>query len=460
MDKENMAFALTDSSNAHPPAASKPAARGRKPAAATTTAKGKSGAGKTARGAGARGKKAPADEAEDDDDELMAAPEDSGADSDAQDELDEVVAETQFNEGAPKGKGRKAPAKKAAAGNKAPVRAKEDQADDLEMDEVDEVRRSAKEKKLQAQLDAAKKALAEQQTAFKKLSELRNTRAEEAELRLREIADERQQAAVNTIQTYKTEADVLRSEVASLTEAAYASPRSKAARAESHRVRELEGENAALLARVEESERLRQEEGEAARREAEERERRWERALEREVRETEERVGREAKELREELATARTELTAEISHSKSLQAKLKSAPASLSGTSSSASLPAVSSSAPAATLKLQEEVERLTAHLQLNEDLTGFAVHSVKTEDMGPAYTCVLSDAAGQTGGLNFKLTFHADSTVSYQPDVVAERDAVLVARLPQGMAGYMRFEAERSAEWFKHLFNAVNKVK
>jgi len=97
------------------------------------------------------------------------------------------------------------------------------------------------------------------------------------------------------------------------------------------------------------------------------------------------------------VSTARTELAAEVEHSKSLQHKLKNVPASASLSSSTAA-PAASSGPGSALAKLQEEHDRLTTHLNLNEDLTGFAVHSVKQDDDGATYTCVLSDCAGTTG--------------------------------------------------------------
>ncbi|BGO96950.1 hypothetical protein NBRC10513v2_002563 [Rhodotorula toruloides] len=213
---------------------------------------------------------------------------------------------------------------------------------------------SAREKKLEAQLAATKKALSESQALFAKLSELRETRAEEAEQRLREISDERIK-----------------------------------------------------------------------------------------------------------FSTLRTELNAEVAHSKSLQQQLKSAPS----TSSSAVLPlpaapSTSAATPTDTLKLQDEIERLTQKLNLNEDLTGFAVHSVKQEEMGATYVCLLSDCAGTTGALNFKLTFHPDGTTSYKPNLEAERDAALVQLLSPELQGYMRFGAEMSSEFFKRLFASVNKVR
>ncbi|GAA5835827.1 hypothetical protein JCM11251_007438 [Rhodosporidiobolus azoricus] len=462
-NKEN-AFALTANSNPSSTTTkvTKPATRSRKPA---------TGSGKLKLGAtkGGKGKKGPVEEEEEeeeeegeeddeDEDELMAVA----------DEEETVVLETQFdqpddeNDSGKKARGKKgvvaakkAPAKRGAVSSKVKARAEVDEFEPEE--EVGETKVSAREKKLAAQLEATKKALLDSQAAFTKLSELRSTRAEEAEAHLKEIADERQAAAVKTIESYKSESDALRSEVSSLQATAYSSPRSKFALLESRRVREVEDEKSELKGRVEELEREREE----RERERAEREGWWVGECERKVREVERQVGREARELKQELDTLRTELTAEVSHSKSLQAKLKSLPVS-APSSSLTGVPSTttSSSSSSATAALQEEVERLTGHLNLNEDLTGFAVHAFKQEDVGLAYTCILNDAAGQTGGLNFKLTFHADSTVGYHPNVEPDRDAELMARLPSEMQGYMRFPAEVCAEWFKRLFIAVNKVR
>ena len=157
----------------------------------------------------------------------------------------------------------------------------------------------------------------------------------------------------------------------------------------------------------------------------------------------------------------RAELSAEVAQSKALQQKLKSAPAS------SATAPA-SSAGHGTVDALKLELEQLTTKLNLNEDLTGFAVHSVRQEEQGAAYTCMLNDCAGVSGsrsffplpryerdpgclrtesddqasadtGLNFKLVFHPDGTVSYTPDVEPSRDATLVALLPEVLQGYMR---------------------
>lgn len=62
--------------------------------------------------------------------------------------------------------------------------------------------------------------------------------------------------------------------------------------------------------------------------------------------------------------------------------------------------------------------------------------------------------------GLTFKLTFHQDETVSYQPDVDADRDAALVEVLPAELQKYMRFPAEACGEWFRKLFFRMNKLR
>ncbi|KPV76201.1 uncharacterized protein RHOBADRAFT_52241 [Rhodotorula graminis WP1] len=451
--------------------------RARKPAATKPTTSNK-------RTTTARPKKASS--ASDDDDELMLDDNKSDNEGEGADETT-LVAETHFEAAreteeqaaVPKGRGgkkaataastKKAPVKKAVPAAKkgkatAAAAAVEEEDDETlvrgleEMDMPGE-ELSPREKKLAKQLEATKKALADSQAAQQKLRDLRTTRPEEAELRLREIADGRQQASVNTIATYKTENDSLRAELSSVQETAFASPRSKAARLESQRVHELEQENAALAARVDEVERLRAEEQARAEKDAVEREKKWEKKLARDVKEATQAMEKELVELRAEVSTARAELAAEVEHSKSLQRKLKAVPVSASLSSSTAA-PTASSGPGSALAKLQEEHDRLTTHLNLNEDLTGFAVHSVKQDEDGATYTCVLTDCAGTTGSLNFKLMFHLDGTVGYQPDVNPERDAALAALLPADMQNYMRFAAENCAEFFKRLFAAVNRVK
>ncbi|KWU44082.1 hypothetical protein RHOSPDRAFT_34307 [Rhodotorula sp. JG-1b] len=411
---------------------------------------------------------------DDDDDELMMSDRGEGGDDhdDAAAAADETteVAETQFDSGkgnAKKGKG-KAPvtsnrrtaaavaaaAAAAQAGAQKQTGSAEDAiADELSGSTLGPGKISAREKKLEAQLVLTQKALADYKDKFAKLSELRTTKAEAAEMRLREIADERQKAAEKTISTYKAAADAITAEHATLQETAFASPRSKAARLESMRVRDLEAQNAELLARVEELESAQAEEraaSDAARREAE---KRYEAELNRRIKDATAIADRDLAELRQEVKMTRAELSAEVAQSKALQQKLKSAPGS--------SATAPGSSAGHGTVDaLKLELEQMTTKLNLNEDLTGFAVHSVRQEEQGAAYTCMLNDCAGVSGSLNFKLVFHPDGTVSYTPDVEPSRDATLVALLPEVLQGYMRFPADHSSEFFKRLFTSVNKVK
>lgn len=93
----------------------------------------------------------------------------------------------------------------------------------------------------------------------------------------------------------------------------------------------------------------------------------------------------------------RAELSAEVAQSKALQQKLKSVPAS------SATAPG-SSAGHGAVDALKLELEQLTTKLNLNEDLTGFAVHSVRQEEQGAGYTCMLNDCAGVSGSRSFPL--------------------------------------------------------
>lgn len=74
-----------------------------------------------------------------------------------------------------------------------------------------------------------------------------------------------------------------------------------------------------------------------------------------------------------------------------MQAKLKNAPAS----SQTAAVGGGSGSM--ALQKLTDELENTKMHLALNEDLTGFSVVSVKSEQMGEVYNCILNDCLGQT---------------------------------------------------------------
>ncbi|BGP54497.1 hypothetical protein JCM8202_001577 [Rhodotorula sphaerocarpa] len=408
------------------------------------------------------------DQDDDDDDELGMRSDDAeerdGADGEAEGDETTVVAETQFGAGSePTATGKKGKAAAAAAGKRRPAAGAtqgkkqalvEEFGDDLAAAGLAAPKSSAREKKLEAQLALAQRALSDYKDKFAKLTELRTTKAEAAELRLREIADQRQAAAEKTIAAYKAAADAITSEHAALQETAFASPRSKAARIESMRVREVEQHNAELLARVEELERVRAEEQAASETAERELVQRHAQEMARKIKEATSTAERELVELRQEIKMTRAELSAEVEQSKNLQQKLKSTPAS------SATVPAATAATHGVTDSLKLEIEQLTAKLNLNEDLTGFAVHSVRQEEMGAAYTCMLSDCAGVTGSLNFKLVFHPDATVSYTPDVDPTRDALLVELLPTSLQAYMRFAADHSSEFFKRLFTSINKVK
>ncbi|GAA5976423.1 hypothetical protein JCM5350_001686 [Sporobolomyces pararoseus] len=323
-------------------------------------------------------------------------------------------------------------------------------------EESNEEKLTPREKKLKLKLEAREKALAEVTAQFEKLKDLRQTRAEESEIRLKAIADERQTAATNTIATYKKEADNLRAENSSLQTTAYASPRSKAAQAVDRKVQELERTQSETLARVEELEK-----------EAKEREKFWQKKLENELREREKSWNAEKQQLSTDLETVQNDYATEVAHSKSLQAKLKS----IGPTSSSSSLPAAtstvtstsstSSSASAAKLaQVTEERDLAIRKLQLNEDLTGFMVNSVRGIDE-PSYVCSMTDCWGtEEKSLNFKIIFYRDETVGYTPDIDPTRDVLLTQLLPPEFQSYVRFKAEHCGEWFKKLYTAVNKRK
>ncbi|GAA5961062.1 hypothetical protein JCM3765_006521 [Sporobolomyces pararoseus] len=325
-----------------------------------------------------------------------------------------------------------------------------------EDEEASDEQLTPREKKLKLKLEAREKALAEVTAQFEKLKDLRQTRAEESEIRLKAIADERQTAATNTIATYKKEADNLRAENSSLQTTAYASPRSKAAQAVDRKVQELERTQSDTLAKLEEFEK-----------EAEEREKYWQKKLENELREREKSWNAEKQQLSTDLETVQNDYATEVAHSKSLQAKLKS----IGPTSSSSSLPAATSTVPstastgssasaAKLAQVTEERDLAIRKLQLNEDLTGFMVNSVRGTDE-PSYVCSLTDCWGtEEKSLNFKIIFYRDETVGYTPDLDPQRDVLLSQLLPPEFQSYVRFNAEHCGEWFKKLYTAVNKRK
>lgn len=58
------------------------------------------------------------------------------------------------------------------------------------------------------------------------------------------------------------------------------------------------------------------------------------------------------------------------------------------------------STSSAAFQKLQTEFQDLKMRLNLNEDLTGLVVHSIKyNDDSSSVYNCVLNDCRGKAGG-------------------------------------------------------------
>lgn len=78
--------------------------------------------------------------------------------------------------------------------------------------------------------------------------------------------------------------------------------------------------------------------------------------------------------------TATRDLAAEIELSKSIQTKAKNG---------SAAHP-TSSSTPLSTVKLQEELLDVKSKFELLEDLTSLCVLSVKRDDEGSTYNCLL----------------------------------------------------------------------
>ncbi|KAM0755021.1 hypothetical protein T439DRAFT_322079 [Meredithblackwellia eburnea MCA 4105] len=335
----------------------------------------------------------------------------------------------------------------------------------------DESGMTAKEKRLQAKLDLTNRALQEIQEAHEQLRHLRTTKAEESEKILEGIAKERMTEAQKTLQSYKTENEGLRAEIADLTSRLARANLSKSGPISSPpRPSPSNFVSADTTARIAalEAALLEKEEGvRAERKRAESRDAKWAKELEKTVRAKELEKKREIEELVADLSRTKQELNAEIQHSKSLQSKLKTVGASGSSTASlttpsSAALPVATSASTAALQKAQEDLQDVKSRLALNEDLTGFAVHSIKIneDDSSAVYNCMLNDCRAMIGALSFKLTFHSDGTVSYKPDVQPDRDQALCQMLPDAFQDYMRFEAEKTGQWFSKLFKIVNKIK
>lgn len=87
---------------------------------------------------------------------------------------------------------------------------------------------------------------------------------------------------------------------------------------------------------------------------------------------------------------AKAELAAEVSHSKSLQAKL--------ATSTFASSSAAHAGGSGGSDRLREENESLKARLGLNEDLTGLQVTSMAEQPEGIVFSCIISDFLCKNG--------------------------------------------------------------
>lgn len=85
---------------------------------------------------------------------------------------------------------------------------------------------------------------------------------------------------------------------------------------------------------------------------------------------------------------AKAELAAEISHSKSLQAKL----------ATSASTSTTTSHVGGSGDRLREENDSLKARLGLNEDMTGLQVTSMAEQAEGTVFSCILSDFLCKNG--------------------------------------------------------------
>ncbi|GAA5938369.1 uncharacterized protein JCM15063_000717 [Sporobolomyces koalae] len=369
---------------------------------------------------------------------------------------DSVVAETQFEHAERKPSSSKA--KKPTTATRKPVptagtkrKAKDELSRPSHLDADDAPQPTARERKLEAQFQAKRKALDEVSAAYAKLRDLRETRAEQAEATLKELAREQQVAFATTIAAYKKESDNLKFENAELQDAAYASPRTKAARATNQRVQELETQHADALARIEELER-----------QVEETEEAWRNKLDAELAERERAWNAEREELVDNLETAQNDYKFEAEQSKKLQAQVRS----LGSTSSSSSLghttgskPATTSSATTAKLE-QVEAERdlLNLKIQFSEDITGLTVHSMRVVEDDPLYVCSLVDCYGtEQKSLQFKLSFSSDKYCYYEPDLEPERDSLLCQTLPAEFQQSSRLPDVDCAAWFSRLASAMN---
>lgn len=114
------------------------------------------------------------------------------------------------------------------------------------------------------------------------------------------------------------------------------------------------------------------------------------------------------KPLQDEVNVLKSELRAEVEHSKSLLAKAKTS--SSTGTHGDVAVPVSAGTDP----KLAVEYEDLKARAELMEDLTGFTVHSKRQHgDDQVTYTCTFGDYLGEhsvSPCLALPLCFRADS--------------------------------------------------
>ncbi|KAL8286482.1 hypothetical protein RQP46_004499 [Phenoliferia psychrophenolica] len=326
---------------------------------------------------------------------------------------------------------------------------------------------SAKETRLQAKLDATTAALEKTKAAFEQLRDLRETRAEASEKALSDIANERYEQAHKDLKSFKAEIESLRAENVELRRGSRAisdavSPKASrtsttgVAGSSEVRVAELENALAASEAKREKlADALKEREG-AEREKLEGRDARWQKELAKTVTAKDKEAAVQMTQLKSDLTTVQQELEAEIQHSKSIQAKLKSG----SGVGPTAAGGNTSMSASgSAFAKLQEEFQSLKTRSELAEDLSGLSIRSRKLNDDGSStYSCLLNDCRGKAGTLIFKLTFLLDGGVCYEPDIQVERDPVLFTLLADDYKNFMRFDGEQAMIWFLALFKGVNK--
>ena len=145
-------------------------------------------------------------------------------------------------------------------------------------------------------------------------------------------------------------------------------------------------------------------------------------------------------ELETEMRTLRQELDAEVEHSKSLQAKIKTAavPAALlpPNTASTSAASSQTRTADASLERARAELEDIKCRMGLLEDLSGLAINAMKREPDGTAtFNCMMTDCFAEIGSafLGSISCATADRTaprsVHVQDSVPAERHAAVRAR-------------------------------